>query len=138
MIPTTDIAANSVINRVALVFYTTVIWLIKVSALLLYARLFKIERKMVIVLWMVGAVITIWWPITAIVPWTFCHPIRTDVDPMAPGYCDKSTSWFTAQAFINAFLDLVVLLLPMPVVWSMSLSLHRRIVVTLVFLLGYW
>lgn len=138
MIPMRNIRPNTIANRVSLVFYTTTIWLIKVSALLLYARIFKVKRSFTVMLWVVGAIVTAWWVVAEIVPWTFCHPIAKAVNPLMKGRCGDASAWYTALAFINAFFDLVILLLPMPVIWNMHMTLHKRIIITLVFLLGYW
>lgn len=137
-IPLTDIRANAITNRVALVIYATVILMIKISALLLYTRIFKINRKFTITLWVIAAVATIWWVLTSIIPWTFCHPIKKDVNPFIPGVCPENISWFMSSAFINAMMDLIVLILPMPMIWRLQASLRRKFVISLILLLGYW
>lgn len=136
-IPLSDVAPSAVANRVALVFYATVIFLIKISALLMYARIFKVEMKFMITLRVVGALNVAWWILQLIIPWTFCHPIQKDVDPFHPGTCESASAWYLASAFINAFDDLVVLILPIPIVWSMQMAVHKRISVILIFVLGY-
>ncbi|TGO20459.1 hypothetical protein BPAE_0294g00050 [Botrytis paeoniae] len=136
-IPLTDIRPNAIANRVALVLYATVILMIKISALLLYTRLFKINRKFTITLWVVATIATVWWVITSIIPWSFCHPIKKDINPFIPGVCDENISWFMASAFINATMDLVILILPMPVIWRLQASLRKKLIISLVLLLGY-
>jgi hypothetical protein len=105
------IKPNAIANRVALVLYATTITLIKISALLLYRRLSQIERSSTL-RWSVGAVCVAWWIVTAINPWSNCHLISKDVDPLEPPTCAQPTQWYLGSAFINAFLDLVVLVLP--------------------------
>lgn len=138
MIPMNQIARNTIANYVALMFYIASITMIKISALLLYARLFRSDFRFKITLWAIGSVVTAWWVVASIVPWIFCHPIHKDVDPLMKGKCDSSIGWFTASAFVNAFLDLVVLVLPMPIIWKLHLKTARKVSVTLAFLLGYW
>lgn len=136
-IPLDDITPSAVANRVALVFYASVIFLIKISALLMYARIFKIELKFVITLWVVGAVNAIWWIIQLIVPWMFCNPVQKDVNPFLPGTCSAASPWYLGSACINAFFDLIILILPVPVVWSMQMAVSKRISVIIIFVLGY-
>ena len=137
MISLDDIKPNALINLVALVFYATTIWLIKVSALLLYARIFKIDRKFITALWVTGGIVTAWYICTAIVPWTFCRPYRKIIDPFLEGVCYNAEPWYTASAFMNAFFDLVVLILPVPVVWRLQMTLRRKLVITMLFFVGY-
>ncbi|KAM7212109.1 hypothetical protein V8F06_012509 [Rhypophila decipiens] len=124
-------------QRISLVFYSATIWGIKISALLLYGRLFRISSRFVKVLWATGAIVTAWWIIVTIYPWSFCSPIAKAWDPLLPGTCKESTPWYYASAFINAFLDLVVLLLPMPVIWRLQMKARRKIAVAGVLLIGY-
>ncbi|KAK0716602.1 hypothetical protein B0T21DRAFT_64384 [Apiosordaria backusii] len=125
-------------QRVGLVFYAATIWGIKISALLLYSRLFdKSSPRFGIVLKITAAVCTVWWIFLSIYPWTFCNPIAKNMDPMIDGECWENIPWYYASAFINAGLDLWVLLLPMPIIWRLRMSAKKKIGVTGVFLFGY-
>ncbi|KJZ75224.1 hypothetical protein HIM_05418 [Hirsutella minnesotensis 3608] len=138
MVPLDKVTTNAAANITGLTLYSTCIYLIKISALLLYARIFKrSSRAFLRSLAVVGGLMTCWWIMCAIIPWTFCRPWRKNVDPFLPGYCKPHTSWFLASAFINAFLDLVVLLLPTPAIWRLQMNTSKKISVTFVFLLGY-
>jgi hypothetical protein len=124
-------------QRIALVFYTATIWGIKITALLMYGRLFHTSPRFVLLLRISGAAITVWWLITAIYPWFFCSPVAKNVDPFMEGTCWENIPWYYASAFINAFFDLLVLALPVPVVWRLRMTRRKKIAVTFVFLLGY-
>lgn len=137
MVPLTDIQANSRTNLIALTFYATTIWLIKVSALLLYARIFKINHRFLKVLWVFGGIITAWWIVTCITPWLWCRPLQKIINPLIPGTCHNASGWYAASAFINAFFDFVVLILPVPVIWRLQMTFHRKAVITLLFFVGY-
>lgn len=138
VIPLENLKPEIQAQRVGLVFYAATIWGIKISALLLYSRLFdKSSPRFGMVLKATGVVVTIWWIIISIYPWSFCNPIAKNMDPMLPGECWESKPWYYASAFINAFLDLWVLLLPMPIVWKLRMSRKKKIAVTGVFLFGY-
>jgi len=136
-IPMENLKSNITTQRIGLVLYTSTIWGIKISALLMYARLFFISKRFVMVLRITGAISTIWWIIMAIYPWTFCDPIAKNVDPMLPGICWENRAWYFASCFINAFLDLAVLVLPIPVIWRTRMTRHKKLAVTMVLLLGY-
>ncbi|KAI5917889.1 hypothetical protein F4810DRAFT_627735 [Camillea tinctor] len=124
-------------SKASMQLYSLCIWLIKISALLLYARIFKITRRFRIALWCVGGWVTAWFVCTAIVPWFNCSPVRKTIDPFILGQCFDRMGWFLASAFINAITDLIILILPIPVVWQLQMTLRRKISVIFVFLLGY-
>lgn len=137
MIPATEIRLNDVANHVALIWYETVISLIKISALTLYARVFNSKRSFRITLWALGALITIWWIVLLVVPWTFCHPARKTIDPLIKGTCREGSSWYLATALINALLDMVILILPMPLIWKLRINFRKKILVSVAFVFGY-
>ena len=138
MIPVAQIPTNAIVNNVAVIWYDTVITLIKVSALVLYARIFSVNRVFRTALWSLGIFITLWWITLIIVPWTFCHPARKLIDPFIRGTCKEHGGYYLAISFINASLDLAVLLLPMPIIWKLRMKMKRKIIVMVVFLFGYW
>jgi hypothetical protein len=138
MIPLENLKPSIIAQRVGLVFYTCTIWGIKISALLLYGRLFHMSERFVMALRATGVVVTIWWIIVTVYPWTFCNPLAKNVDPMLPGTCWENQTWYYASSFINAFLDLAVLLLPMPVIWNLRMTRKKKFAVTSVLFLGYW
>ena len=138
MIPMNKIGPNDIANHVALTWYDTAISLIKLSALMLYVRIFNIDRSFRAACWVLGILISCWRIILIVVPWTFCHPARKTVDPFISGTCAESPKWFLATAFINAFLDLTILILPMPIAWRLNMKRERKISVSIAFLLGYW
>ncbi|KND88123.1 hypothetical protein TOPH_07233 [Tolypocladium ophioglossoides CBS 100239] len=138
MISLDKVNLSAVANLVALVLYCTCVWLIKISALLLYSRIFKrSSRAFLICLKVTGIAMTAWWMINAIVPWSFCDPWKKNVEPLLPGVCQHHIEWYLSSAFINASLDLVVLLLPMPAIWRLQMNLQKKISVMVIFLLGY-
>ncbi|PHH89662.1 hypothetical protein CDD83_5580 [Cordyceps sp. RAO-2017] len=138
MIPLDHLAPNAAANVAGLTLYGSCVCLVKLSALLLYARIFKrSSRAFVAALAAVAALVVVWWAVAAVVPWSFCRPWRKNVEPLVPGECHPQKAWFTASAFINAALDLLVLLLPMPAVWRLQMTARKRLSVMFIFLLGY-
>ncbi|TGJ81017.1 hypothetical protein E0Z10_g7735 [Xylaria hypoxylon] len=136
-IPLELVNLNNTVNRVTLVFYSACILFLKFSALLLYARIFKSSPVFRRTLWIVGVILTVWWAILTLVPWLFCHPIEKDLNVFLPGVCDHPLSWYYASALINAVADLVVLILPTPIIWKLQMTMRKKISISLVFLIGY-
>jgi hypothetical protein len=138
MVPLSDVTPNAMSAFIGVVFYTATICLIKISALLLYARLFKTKGWMVVALWTIGTVIVLWTIVLMIFPHTNCRPLAKSVYPLLKGYCTPRPGWDLGSTIANAILDFIVLILPMPVIWGLQMTRKRRIGYTFVFLLGYW
>ena len=66
-----------------------------------------------------------------------CHPIAFYWDLTIPdGRCENQTNIFLATATLNLFLDVIIVLMPIPVVWSLQMSTVRKIAVTAIFGMG--
>ncbi|KAI0876614.1 hypothetical protein GGS24DRAFT_498736 [Hypoxylon argillaceum] len=136
-IPVDLVNLNNNVNRVTLVFYSACILLLKLSALLLYARIFKSSPAFRRASWIIGVILTLWWAILTIVPWLFCHPIEKSLNIFLPGTCDHPISWYYISALLNFVADLVVLIMPTPIIWKLQMTLRKKISISLVFLIGY-
>ncbi|KAI9158001.1 Satratoxin biosynthesis SC15 cluster protein [Paramyrothecium foliicola] len=136
-IPVTSMLPSVYYSKASIVLHALCIWLIKISALFLFARIFRQSVRFRRLLWILGVAVTCWLACTAVVPWFNCHPIRRTLDPMVPGYCFERMGWFYTSAFLNAFFDLVILVLPMPLIWRLHMTVQRKISITFVFTLGY-
>lgn len=137
MIPKEKVVPNDIASHVGPQLFNTALMMIKVSALLLYARMFKRDRKYRIALWVVGVIFIIIFIIGSIEPWMQCHPIHKDIDPFEKGHCVNNTRWIDAAGIINSVEDIVVLLFPMPMVWKLDGNFQKKMVVMMVFILGY-
>jgi hypothetical protein len=137
MIPISQVTNNAVLGRVSVVFYSIAIGMIKISALLFYARLFKTKGRMVMALWIVGGATVIWTIFLVIYPWTFCKPLAKTIKPLLKGVCQSRPAWNIVSTVINFALDLITLLLPMPVIWKLQMNMKRKIAYLAVFVLGY-
>ncbi|KAH8697265.1 hypothetical protein BGW36DRAFT_427231 [Talaromyces proteolyticus] len=136
-VPFSAAVPNNNISHASILLYAVCIWLIKITTLLLYARIFQVSRTFVSILWGFGACVTAWFICTAIIPWFNCTPVSKTLNLFEPGVCFNRMPWFYASAFINAFFDLAILLLPLPSILRMQMTLRRKISVVFVFILGY-
>lgn len=67
-----------------------------------------------------------------------CSPVQKGWDPMLPGHCGTTSALWTGSAIPSVFIDLVILLLPIPKIWSLQMGRSQKVGITLVFILGYW
>ena len=67
-----------------------------------------------------------------------CQPIAYAWDRTIAGSCgDLATTELAAAAF-NMGLDVVIVLLPLPVIWRLQVIKQKKIGVTVTFTLGLW
>ncbi|KAI1330022.1 hypothetical protein F5Y16DRAFT_416616 [Xylariaceae sp. FL0255] len=123
--------------KFSVLLYSVTLWLIKMSALLLYARIFGLSDWFRRLLRIFGVYVTLWSTAVIVVPWFDCVPVRKTLDPSASGVCYQMLGWYYAAAIIDALTDLLILLLPMPLVWHLKAPLRRKLIVTAAFVFGY-
>ena len=56
---------------------------------------------------------------------------------MTPGTCTVIEAQFVSTASLNILIDLVLLLLPLPVLWRLHITKRQKIGLMAVFILGY-
>ena len=110
----------------------------KASVLFFYVRIFTTQNK-----WFRRAVylahaLNIGWWLSAIARCLlFCDPVHKYWDTKTPGFCRPSNSLYIGSAVPSVAIDLIILLLPLPVISTLSLKFSRKILVSGVFVCGY-
>jgi hypothetical protein len=138
MLPMSAVKENMLGVQLITAFYIGSVNFIKISALTLYARLFRVSRRMIYVLWTLGFIVTCWWIASEVLPWFACNPPKKTLDPFIPGVCVSRIKYYHALGLINPLLDITILLLPMPIVWKLRMNWKRKLLASSVFVLGYW
>ena len=121
---------------VASFFYLPSLLGYKMSILFLYLRIFKIEKVFRYCTWLV-MFITFGYIFSN--AWTQlfnCPPIIKYWRPDIPGHCDSSTKPPLIYGSLNIITDLLIFVLPLPMVWRMQLTLKEAIEVSVIFILG--
>ncbi|MCJ1397123.1 hypothetical protein MMC11_000315 [Xylographa trunciseda] len=137
-VPESDLTMINIVQLVTFMWYCTATSFLKISALVFYARIFSISRRFRIVLWITGAAVTIFWILLLVLPFTHCNPPLKAFYPLLKGTCwSGGTPWYLGSCITNVLLDLIVLVLPMPMVWDLQLKLGRKMQLSLIFLIGY-
>ena len=67
---------------------------------------------------------------------TNCEPIDQMWNPHPNGECRKGSESDYSTLAINMFLDLAILILPLPALWSLKLPTRKKIVVSIMFSFG--
>lgn len=68
-----------------------------------------------------------------------CSPVAKnwDVTGNLPGRCGPTSSIWIASVVPSVFIDLLILALPLPRIWTIKTSNSRKVGLTVVFILGY-
>ena len=119
--------------------YDVSISLPKFSALFFYYRIFRrTHRWFYFSLWVLGSM-TVAWLLAAWLSNIFqCWPVTKEWSPLEEGHCFSRWKWFLGTAIPSMIIDLIILIIPLPLLWSLHASPNRRLLITGVFLCGYW
>ena len=109
----------------------------RLSAVCFYARIFSISGEFRIALWSTTGLILSAFFAMLITGIFQCSPVYAAWTPQAIISCIDTYEWFLAEEIVSAIVDIVILVLPLPVVWHLQLKPMRKFLVGLVFLSGY-
>lgn len=56
---------------------------------------------------------------------------------IAPEYCINTEKFYTANAALNIASDLMILVLPAPIVWNLNTDVRKKIILTGLFSMGW-
>ena len=102
---------------------------------MLYRRIFTLRAQWFRVLWYINfAVVLIYLIILIVLQTTACRPISDIWNHL--GTCLPDLNQMAAIGFVNAAIDLSVLVLPIRMVWKLQLSRYNKIAISSVFALG--
>lgn len=66
-----------------------------------------------------------------------CQPVKKYWQPWLPGKCLNQEAIWEGIAVPNLVIDLIILLLPIPKLWKLRMNIKKKILITVVFVLGY-
>ncbi|PLB52725.1 hypothetical protein P170DRAFT_454011 [Aspergillus steynii IBT 23096] len=120
---------------VTIPLYNLSLNLTKISMILLYRRLFPTRGYQIILLIALICVVLsgLWMILSAIF---FCIPVHAFWDPAAPQNCLPKTAVWCLNAAIQIVSDLIIVILPMPVLTHLRLPKRQKLVLIVVFALG--
>ena len=119
--------------------YDAGISLVKLSALLFYTRIFTSQSpRFRHIIWMTHVLVLLWllgiWFATLFL----CSPIQKQWNPTVAGNCGDTGGLWLGSAIPSVIIDVIILALPMPMLWRLKLMRSRKILITGVFVCGYW
>ena len=118
--------------------YSIAIWLSKLSALAFYARVFSpANRRFRLALWIVAGLSCAWIVAVLVSLILQCNPPQKAWERAIPGACQDPYNWWLAGGVSSFILDLIILLLPLPMLWMLQVKPSRKGLMIAVFVSGY-
>ena len=115
--------------------YNVGVTTLKLSILLFYRRIFP-SQKFKYVLYGVAFVFLSWAIVTNFLSIFQCTPIAKSWNQSLPGKCVNILALFMSQCAQNTSTDLIVLLLPLPLVWNLHVPKSQKYALVGIFSLG--
>ena len=115
--------------------YPATVGTIKISTLLLFARIFP-SRTFTRILWAVGLFISTYSTIMILILIFQCKPIKGYWDSSLEADCISNAKVFIAMASLNLITDFLVVCLPLPLLWKLQMRLGMKLQVMGIFSVG--
>ncbi|KAL8949409.1 MAG: hypothetical protein Q9222_004478 [Ikaeria aurantiellina] len=120
------------------ILYDTSITFPKISALLFYARIFGTQNKAFrYMLWLTHFLVIGWLLSIMMLGVFLCDPVEKQWKPYLDGHCKPNSALWLGSAIPSVVIDLILLLLPLPMLWRLQMKKQRRILIMTVFAFGY-
>ncbi|MCJ1307570.1 hypothetical protein MMC25_001217 [Agyrium rufum] len=116
-------------------FYAACVSLAKISILLFYSRIFKTPGFQ-LSLWITGGFIVATWLASEVSIILECLPIHALWDFTPGAKCINLPAFFLGSGIPNILLNFVLLILPLPQIWSLQIEKYQKLALSGVFLLG--
>ncbi|KAI9791870.1 MAG: hypothetical protein M1816_003415 [Peltula sp. TS41687] len=117
--------------------HAILIFLVKLSILLLYLRLFQASKRMKITIYITGAFVLLCSIAGIAYGIIRSIPVFKSTDRGTFSKPNQSRDWFlTTWGILNIITDFLILVLPAPTVWGLNLSKRQRIALLGIFLTG--
>ena len=108
---------------------------VKFSILLFYHRLFPF-KWFKIELWIIGAVVAAWTIAMEFALAFQCSPVRVAWTPGLDGHCVDLSRLYIGNAIPNIVTDIVIVLVPLPIILKLHVTRAQRLGLYAAFMLG--
>jgi hypothetical protein len=114
--------------------YALCMSLLKISICLLYAQIFT-QKWVKISVYILMGLSAAWALMTILIGVLICKPISAQWDPLS-GTCGDQNAGLAAVSGVELVIDAFIILLPLPVVWSLRIATPTKVATTALFGLG--
>ena len=111
----------------------------KYSAVFFYIRVFKMKSTIYrIAVYTALALVTAWLLFAVLSEVFQCTPLRKAWLPLVPGHCNNMHDRLVGSSIASVIIDLYIMLLPIPILWTLHTGRSRKIVLTGFSFCAYW
>ncbi|KAL8871188.1 MAG: hypothetical protein Q9174_002929 [Haloplaca sp. 1 TL-2023] len=127
-----EFAYNARATAAAVTLYIPAVGLPKISILLFYLRLNPDRAFRYGTFAIIG--ITVTWIVSVVLAQLLqCNPIPKFWDPLIPGTCININGLYLSNSITNTILDILVLLLPLPMIIKLQVNTRTKLVLVAIF-----
>ncbi|KAI9900495.1 hypothetical protein N3K66_004757 [Trichothecium roseum] len=135
--PLTVFERYSLLSYVAAPIYQMCNGFVKLSLLTFYLNLPSPSRRFRLSIWLTMAFVTLYTVVISLLMWFVCNPPRKQFDlSIEGGRCMDAGILYIATAVSNIFTDVVLFVLPIPMVLELRLPTAQKLGAVLVFAVG--
>ena len=119
--------------------YLAGIAIVKLSLLFFYRRIITVNIRHFSIAWWATTILLVAYTVPYIIlNVCFCRPVQAawDITLLSNAKCLDLELLFITHGGLNGLTDLLILLLPLPILWGLCLTTKRKILVSLVFGVG--
>lgn len=98
----------------------------KLAILCLYLRVFT-QRRLRYAVYAIAIIMILNWLAGCFMGILMCKPIRYNWDKTIPGHCGDLMGAYPWASFPNLITDIMMLILPLPLVWKLHIGLSQKI-----------
>ncbi|UKZ95955.1 uncharacterized protein TrAFT101_010762 [Trichoderma asperellum] len=121
---------------VVVVFWSLSLGLTKMSILALYTKIFSI-RSFILISQACAVFVIIWAMVLFIGAFVICTPVEFNWDKFSTvGTCGNIRMLWAVTGGLNIFSDLVIMLLPMPYLYGLTLQMYKKVGLMVTFGIG--
>ncbi|KAM0796931.1 hypothetical protein BDR22DRAFT_790978, partial [Usnea florida] len=122
-------------------FYVLGTMLAKLSLLLFIYHIFRVNFKFRVAAWFIAFFLVVWSTVTLLLSIFSCHPLKANWDVEVyfkpTSHCSPRIYDVTnIHGYCNILSDFMLLILPIPVLWTLQMSLGRKLGIAAVFATG--
>jgi len=126
------------LSFIATVLYFTITSATKLSILFLYHRLFSVSGTFRYQVSIVAILVVAFWIGCTVADLLNCRPLKwTWLNSLAdPRYCFNYNIFWMASGVVEAFIDVLIIALPIKIIIGLQLNLTKKLALTVIFMLG--
>lgn len=121
------------------IFYAVSMMLTKTAILLDWMRVFSPKGTRNFLFWTCWPVLIVnaaFYMMGILVSLVSCRPARKFWEPMIEGTCFDTHTFGFSSACVNVVLDIVILVIPQRIIWTLHMPLRRKLAVSAIFSIG--